>query len=198
MATVEKRPLTEEELAEANRLRAAWLRYRDAHKGATQAWLGSVTELGSQGLIGQYMRGIIPLNLRALLAMCSVIDAAPEEISPRLMKWAKSTPLLGELRTQGPSITADSEKSEPEKNPGRQSVSTGLNTPFSQKLAAFKDELARAEREGILTVQKVDLLLGVLRLNNRAPGRPRHTTKKILDEGVPGQSRGRIKRKRSG
>ncbi|WP_157379265.1 hypothetical protein [Burkholderia ubonensis] len=86
MATVEKRPLTAEELADRDRLVAAWKRFKVGHPGASQIWLAEVTGLGTQGLISQYLRGVIPLNVRALLAICAQIGADPNEISPRLAK----------------------------------------------------------------------------------------------------------------
>lgn len=90
MATVEKRPLTEEEIAERDRLVDAWERYKATHPGASQIWLSRATGLGTQGLISQYLRGIIPLNVRALLAICAQIGANPADISPRLAKDVQS------------------------------------------------------------------------------------------------------------
>ncbi|MGO4154364.1 LexA family protein [Cupriavidus sp. YAF13] len=88
MATVSKRPLSAEEQADAGRLKAAWQAYqatcRDRGESPTQEWLGSVTNLGKQSVVGQYLRGVIPLNLRALVAICAAIGARPEEISPSL------------------------------------------------------------------------------------------------------------------
>lgn len=91
MATVEKRPLTEDELADRNRLVDAWKRYKNAHPGASQIWLAEASGLGTQGLISQYFRGIIPLNVKALLAICAQIGADPTEISPRLARDLPST-----------------------------------------------------------------------------------------------------------
>lgn len=88
MATVQKRPLTDDEKADAARLNAAWQAYKltckEKGKSPSQDWLGSITGLGGQSAVGQYLRGIIPLNLRALVAICAAIGARPEEISPRL------------------------------------------------------------------------------------------------------------------
>lgn len=86
MATVEKRTLTPEEIADSNRLAAAWDSYKQTHPGASQVWLGKVTGLGTQGVISQYMRGIIPLNVKALLAISAQIGVDPGEISPRLAR----------------------------------------------------------------------------------------------------------------
>jgi len=88
MATVLKRPLTPDELADAERLRAAWKAYQDARKlvgeRPTQEWLAVETGLGTQGLIWQYLNGRIPLNLKALLKICAAIGARPADISPTL------------------------------------------------------------------------------------------------------------------
>ncbi|WP_416046694.1 LexA family protein [Cupriavidus basilensis] len=90
MATVQKRALSADEIADAARLDAAWKAYKEkcAEKGErpSQEWLGSVTKLGKQSVIGQYLRGAIPLNLKALLAICAAIGARPSDISPRLTK----------------------------------------------------------------------------------------------------------------
>ncbi len=84
MATVPKRPLTAEEIADARRLMVAWKDYQEDNPGATQEWLAGITGLGNQTLISQYMTGKIQLNHKALLAICSAIKAKPEKISPTL------------------------------------------------------------------------------------------------------------------
>jgi hypothetical protein len=82
--TVEKRALTQEELADAGRLRAAWETYKNNGKGRTQVLLASETGLGKQSLIGQYMNGIIPLNPKAVLAFARVMNVRPAAISPSM------------------------------------------------------------------------------------------------------------------
>ena len=82
---MKRRELTSEEQAEAGRLNAAWLRYKAQNVGATQTWLAAESGLGTQGAVGQYLRGVIPLNVEALVAICRVIGANPIDISPRLM-----------------------------------------------------------------------------------------------------------------
>lgn len=83
---MKRRELTAEEQIEAERLKAAWDSYRTAHAGTTQTWLAAESGLGTQGAVSQYLRGVIPLNLQALLAICNVIEADPRVISPRLME----------------------------------------------------------------------------------------------------------------
>lgn len=79
-----KRPLNDEENAEAQRLADAWLAYKKENKGATQVWLADAAGLGTQGAVGQYLRGVIPLNLNALIALSRVLGVRPADISPRL------------------------------------------------------------------------------------------------------------------
>lgn len=84
MPNMKRRDLTVEEMADAARLYAAWCSYKKRNKGATQHWLGAESGLGTQGAVGQYLRGVIPLNIVALTAICRVIGAHPQVISPRL------------------------------------------------------------------------------------------------------------------
>jgi hypothetical protein len=84
MSPMKRRELTDEERSEAERLNAAWLSYKGANAGATQTWLGAESGIGSQGAVGQYLRGAIPLNIEALMGICRVIGAEPGRISPRL------------------------------------------------------------------------------------------------------------------
>lgn len=81
--TSKRRELTQRENEDAARLRNAWEAYKARNEG-TQEWLGRETGIGSQGVIGQYLRGVIPLNLNALLNFCRVLDVPPETISPTL------------------------------------------------------------------------------------------------------------------
>ncbi|HDR9756488.1 TPA: hypothetical protein ACK3Q6_001634 [Burkholderia cepacia] len=199
MATVEKRPLTDEERAEAARLRAAWTKYKDEHPGATQQWLGSASELGSQGLMGQYLRGIIPLNLKALVSICAQIGARAEEISPRLMRpftdfnTARSEP---ETRAAFEQLTTAVSEFEGNRNPAGAAPERALNTVTGKKIATFKAEFAKAETAGVLSEEKIDLLLGVLRLKDTARSPQRHTRSRILVEPAAGQS-GETRRKRT-
>lgn len=81
---MKRRELDPVERTEAERLAEVWRAYKDANKGATQEWLGQATGIGGQSAVGQYLRGIIPLNLEALLAFCRVLGISPMAISPRL------------------------------------------------------------------------------------------------------------------
>lgn len=85
MMAMSRRSLSPEEQEEARRLAVFWNEYRDKNPGATQSWLAVASGLGTQGAVSQYLRGVIPLNLHALVSICRVIDADPYYISPRLM-----------------------------------------------------------------------------------------------------------------
>ncbi|EKS9914894.1 LexA family transcriptional regulator [Burkholderia multivorans] len=89
--TPKRRELTAEEKQDVARLKAAWLAYKDRNEGATQEWLGRETGIGSQGAVGQYLRGVIPLNLPALLSFSRVLGVSPESISPTLAALVPKT-----------------------------------------------------------------------------------------------------------
>lgn len=93
MATMNRRPLTQEEQLEAKRLMDFWREYQEKNRGATQSWLASASGLGTQGAVSQYLRGAIPLNLHALVSICRVIDADPYYVSPRLMNPITGVPV---------------------------------------------------------------------------------------------------------
>lgn len=84
MVRMKRRVLNAAEQEEARRLMSAWVAYKQAHHGATQTWLAAEAGLGTQGAVGQYLRGVIPLNIEALLAISRVLDVDPRLISPRL------------------------------------------------------------------------------------------------------------------
>lgn len=81
--TVEKRQLTEEEIADARRLKAIWLKFKKKHC-VNQEWLSEKTQLGVQSLMGQYLNGHIQLNHKAILAFARVLNVRPSDISPSM------------------------------------------------------------------------------------------------------------------
>lgn len=91
MTTAKKRPLTDAEKAAAQRLDAAWKKFQAENERATQKWLSSEANLGSQSNVGQYLKGHIPLNVNALLSICQVIKADPRSIYPRLVEHLSNT-----------------------------------------------------------------------------------------------------------
>lgn len=78
------KPLTHEQLADASRLRAAHESAKQKNPSLTQEALAFACGWKTQGAVSQYMRGDIPLNLKALLKFCSALDVAPESVSPSL------------------------------------------------------------------------------------------------------------------
>jgi hypothetical protein len=86
---MKRREPTPEEMAEAERLYAAWRSFKEKNAGATQEWLAAESGLGTQGAVGQYLRAKIPLNIVALVAICRVIGADPHVISPRLTETVR-------------------------------------------------------------------------------------------------------------
>ena len=79
-----RRKLTGEERGDAARLNAAWRHYKAAHPHATQEWMSIQCGWKTQGAFFQYVSGIIPLNLKAALKICSVLGVSVSDISPRL------------------------------------------------------------------------------------------------------------------
>jgi hypothetical protein len=89
-----KRPLTEEQKADADRLLALWVAWQERQKAEgkkpiTQGEFGYKHDLGSQGMVWQYLHGAAPLNLKAAMAFAVAMDCAIEEISPALANTAK-------------------------------------------------------------------------------------------------------------
>jgi len=78
------KPLSPEQKADANRLRAVWDDFKAAHSHATQEWLADQCGWKTQGAVNQYLLGKIPLNLPALIKFASALRVAPAEISPSL------------------------------------------------------------------------------------------------------------------
>lgn len=101
-----RRELTTEERQEAERLSSAWETFKAENRGSSQAWLAAESGLGTQGAVHQYLRGIIPLNLTALLAICRVIGTEPKQISPRLAAMIGDVQLQqAEGKVDGSSLT---------------------------------------------------------------------------------------------
>lgn len=80
---------------DANRLAAAWDRFKRAHQHekrgtkdepavGTQAWLADKCGLKTQSAVSQYMNGKIALNLPMLLKFATALEVKPEAISPKL------------------------------------------------------------------------------------------------------------------
>jgi len=82
-------PLTEEQKADAERLRFLFKKWQATRKDnrlpASQAEAAELLGLGfGQSAFSQYLRGDIPLNVRVVAAFAGLLECLPEEISPTL------------------------------------------------------------------------------------------------------------------
>ncbi|MDD1976955.1 helix-turn-helix transcriptional regulator [Pseudomonas putida] len=85
-----RRPLTPEEVAESQRLKAIYEQKkaaaRAAGKSLTQADVADACGWSGQSAFSQYATGKVPLNVEALLKLSKALGFSPVEVSPRLMK----------------------------------------------------------------------------------------------------------------
>lgn len=85
-----RRPLTPEEIAESQRLKAIYEQKKAAAKAAgrslTQADVADACGWSGQSAFSQYATGKVPLNVEALLKLSKALGFAPGEVSTRLMK----------------------------------------------------------------------------------------------------------------
>lgn len=85
MTTTDRRAkVTPETRAEAKRLRELW----DTRSHPSQAEFGEIYGIGNQSAVGQFLRGVTPLSLKAAQGFARGLDVALEEFSPRLAKKA--------------------------------------------------------------------------------------------------------------
>jgi phage repressor protein C with HTH and peptisase S24 domain len=77
-------PLTEEQLEEAARLKAAFQRAKERDPKITQEWLAEQCGWKTQAAVSQYLNGKIPLNIDALSKFAKALDVSPSYISTRL------------------------------------------------------------------------------------------------------------------
>jgi phage repressor protein C with HTH and peptisase S24 domain len=78
------KPLTDEQLQDAIRLKSLFLRRKEADPSLTQEKLAFQCGWKTQGTITQYFNGRIPLNLTALQKFADALGARLDEISPSL------------------------------------------------------------------------------------------------------------------
>lgn len=85
-----RRPLTDEELAESQRLKAIYEQKKSASRAAgkslTQADVADACGWSGQSAFSQYATGKVPLNVEALLKLSKVLGFDPVDVSPRLMR----------------------------------------------------------------------------------------------------------------
>jgi len=83
-----RRPLRQDELADAQRLQAIWGLKKDDLE-LTQESIALKCGWKTQGAFSQYLLGKIPLNLEALIKISEALQVWPEEISPRLAEFLR-------------------------------------------------------------------------------------------------------------
>lgn len=85
-----RRPLTDEELAESQRLKAIYEQKKSASRAAgkslTQADVADACGWSGQSAFSQYATGKVPLNVEALLKLSKALGFDPVDVSPRLMR----------------------------------------------------------------------------------------------------------------
>lgn len=83
-----RRELTPNEAQDAQRLEAAYHRWKATEKAAgrpaTQEYLAEKCGWSGQSAVSQFIRGRIPLNLEALAKLSKALGVAPRQISPTL------------------------------------------------------------------------------------------------------------------
>ena len=82
-----KSKVTPETQAEAARLSELWKNRADR---ITQAEFGAKYEVGNQSAVGQFLRGEVPLSLKAAAGFASYLKCQISEFSPRLAKIAST------------------------------------------------------------------------------------------------------------
>ena len=101
MAT--RRPLTPEETADAQRLKAIYnqakQRYRDAGENLTHEVLAHSLGWSGQAAVSQYLNANIPLNFSAAVKFARFFDVPLERISPRLAVILPPSDTLDTLKT---------------------------------------------------------------------------------------------------
>ncbi|MFM0638054.1 hypothetical protein PQQ63_15235 [Paraburkholderia metrosideri] len=169
---MKRRDLTPEEIEDATRLAAAWESYKDTHPGVSQEWLGNASGIGGQSAVSQYLLAKIPLNLEALLRLCSVLGEKPEVISPRLIRQF--------FGPGGPRFTALKDESEVQVYDDSLQMPDGVKRPYTANAEEIKTEIMRAVAAEGLSNELLNALAWMIRAGTSAPVRgDQHHTKTV-------------------
>ncbi len=68
-----------------SRVQKAWYVYKRKH-GATQSSTAKMLDMVQTGF-GQYINGLVPLNVVFILRFCKLINKHPTELAPELKKF---------------------------------------------------------------------------------------------------------------
>lgn len=82
--------MTDEHRAEARRLTELW----ETRLHETQALFGERYEIGGQSAVGQFLRGEVPLSLKAATGFARGLKCQISDFSPRLAKSAETIGLV--------------------------------------------------------------------------------------------------------
>ncbi|KAE8757339.1 hypothetical protein FSO04_24275 [Paraburkholderia madseniana] len=172
--TIQRHRLSDEEKAEAARLRAIWESFKVAHPGVSQEWLGNATGIGGQSAVSQYLRGEIMLNFANLIKFCNVLGANPSDISPRLVHEHLGDPALkNDLYARTAFATHGSANS-----PIRRQ-----NTPLSNEARELIGCVARLDGSSPLIGKTFRLATGLLLLSAKAnETQDMRTTEEIIGD----------------
>lgn len=81
-----KATVTDENKAEATKLKALW--EQRSHR-LSQAEFGELYEIGNQSAVGQFLRGVVPLSLKAAIGFARGLNCSIQDFSPRLADAAR-------------------------------------------------------------------------------------------------------------
>lgn len=83
-AAPRKAKVTEEHLAESQRLRTLWAAYKAKPAALTQEKFGAEFDIGSQGAVNQFLKGDTPLSMKAAKGFAKGLGVSLAAFSPRL------------------------------------------------------------------------------------------------------------------
>lgn len=86
-----KAKVTPETKEEARQLRAIW----DKTEHPSQAVFGEIYGIGGQSAVGQFLRGDVPLSVKAAKGFAEGLGCAVDEFSPRLAREIQDSVLRG-------------------------------------------------------------------------------------------------------
>ncbi len=150
----QRRSLTAEEKNDARRLEAIWLRQKKI-LGLTQEQIAMDCGWTTQGAFNQYLRGAIPLNVKAALKIAKALRVEVSDFSPRLSSFL-------------PAATASLQEKE---------IAYPVNQEENQQFAAWTRLYYELQREGMADA---GLRLIILLLNCGVRSADRHLAKILV------------------
>jgi DNA-binding XRE family transcriptional regulator len=99
--TGSRRPLTDDEVADAARLKQIWEERKDALQ-LTQMKAADAMGFTHQAAISQYLNAKIPLNMTVAMKFAKILRVSIRDISPRWAQWAEPARPIKEDNFQFP------------------------------------------------------------------------------------------------